>query len=87
MRLLNDELKPRAFTALVRMPVCMNSRPFTSLSADANELPMVLAICASSRRVIVAGASVTFSTRRDADVTMPANCTVAASNCTSTVTS
>ena len=71
IRLLNEELKPRAFTACEMTPVCTNSSPFTSLSALANELPMVLAICASSSRVIVAGASVIFSTRRDAEVTMP----------------
>ena len=71
MRLLNDELNPRAFTATATTPTWMNSIPFTSLSAGANELPMVFWIADSSMRVMVAGASVIFSTRRDAVTTTP----------------
>ncbi len=49
----------------------MKSIPFTSLRAGANELPTVFWMAAASMRVIVAGASVIFSARRDAETTTP----------------
>jgi hypothetical protein len=69
-RLLNDELKPRALIATDVIPTWMKSSPFTSFSAPAKLLPIELSITSVPMLVIVAGASVTFSTRRDADTTM-----------------
>ena len=58
----------------------MKSRPFTSLSALAKVFPTELSIDCTSIVETVAGASVIFSTRRDADVTTAANVVAAAAN-------
>jgi len=87
MRLLNEELKPRAFTATDVTPTWMKSSPFTALSAGANELPTVFSMAEASMRVIVAGASVIFSGRRDADTTIPASSSAALGRATSTCVS
>src|SRR5260221_4794764 len=63
----------------------MNSMPLTALSAGMNEFPMVFWICAESSRVTVAGASVIFSTRRDADTTIPPSSTALGSRATDTI--
>ena len=84
MRLLNAELKPRAFTATDVTPAWMKSRPGTPLSAGAKEFPTVFSIACASMRVIVAGASVTFSGRRDAETTTLVSWSGARSRVTST---
>ena len=61
----------------------MKSRPGTFFSAGANELPIVCEIASASSVVTWAGASVTFSTRRDAETTTPPSCTAAFSRVTS----
>ena len=70
-RLLNAVLKPRTLIPTDMMPVWMKSTPFTCLSAAPNELPTAFSMSLTSRRVTVAGASVTFSVRRDAETTTP----------------
>ena len=84
MRLLNDELNPRALIATAVIPTWMKSTPFASLSALAKLLPTDWSICAVVMTVTVAGASVIFSTRRDADTVTPPSSRGACSSVAST---
>src|SRR5215204_1888651 len=62
----------------------MKSRPFTSFRTPAKLLPTALSMTSVVMLVMVAGASVIFSARRDADTTTPASETVARVSVTST---
>ena len=84
IRLLNEELKPRALSATDVIPTCTKSSPFTSIRAEAKVLPTLASSTSVPMLVIVAGASVTFSTRRDADTTTPPRLLGAASTTMST---
>ena len=68
-RLLNAVSKPRTLMPTDMIPVWTKSTPFTNLRAAPNELPTEFSISWTSSRVTVAGASVTFSVRRDAETT------------------
>src|SRR5687768_15701426 len=62
----------------------MKSSPFTSFSTPAKLLPTALSMTSVPMLVIVAGASVIFSGRRDAETTTPASDSGARANVTST---
>ena len=75
IRLLNDELKPRALTATLVVPTWMKSSPFACLSAPTKVLPTVFSSTSVPMRVMVTGASVTRSARREALTTTPSRST------------
>ncbi len=84
MRLLNDELKPRALIATDVIPTCTKSSPVACLSAPTKALPGVSASWSALTRVTVAGASERRSARREADTTMASSSTLASWSCTET---